>query len=99
MINPVAVEIKASLIPPVTSWAFTPEAPSLIKEKELISPKTVPRSPSKGETVIIVENKLLNFPSSDWIDLIDISKANLISILLPPSKSVSYTHLTLPTKA
>ena len=85
MINPAAVEIKASLIPPVTSWEFTPEAPSLIKEKELISPKTVPRSPSKGETVIIVENKLLNFPSSDWIDLIDISKANLISVLLPPS--------------
>ena len=65
IIKPVAVEINASLMPPVTSGALTADSPIFINEKEFISPKTVPKSPSKGETVIIVENKLLNFPNSD----------------------------------
>ena len=64
-INPVAVEINASLIPPVTSNALIPDWPNLINEKESISPNTVPKSPSNGATVMIVENKLLNFPNSD----------------------------------
>ena len=64
MINPAAVEIKASLIPPVTSSALTPIFPISINENEFIKPKTVPKSPSKGDIAIVVEKKLLNLSNS-----------------------------------
>ena len=68
MINPVAVDINASLIPPVTCSELTPELPSFKNEKEFIKPITVPSNPISGEIVIIVENKLLNLSNSGCID-------------------------------
>ena len=71
----IAVETRASLIPPVTSFALTPTLPISIKENELINPKTVPNNPKRGAIEIVVAKKLLNFSNSYCKDCIDIDNA------------------------
>ena len=73
-INPAAVDTKASLIPPVTPTALISPFPKSNNANDFINPRIVPSKPNKGETVIIVENKLSNF----FISLIDdcIAKVN-----------------------
>lgn len=47
---PAAVDTRASLIPPVTAAALLAfKSPNSRDEKERISPRIVPKSPSRGQ--------------------------------------------------
>src|SRR3972149_4759222 len=59
-INPAAVAINASATPPVTAWGC-PNPVRDIMSKDCIMPTIVPRSPSRGASVIIVSRAGRNF--------------------------------------
>ena len=64
MTRPMAVDIRASLIPDMTSAEFLSVSPSVIAENDLMRPSTVPSSPSSGDIVMIVVSNVSYFCNS-----------------------------------